>query len=35
VGRIRARVYVAGPKSPEEALETARTPVSLTDPYAD
>jgi Fic family protein len=35
VGRTRARVYVAGPKFPEQALETARTPISLTDPYAD
>ncbi len=32
-GRTRARTYVAGPEFPEQALETARTPMTLTDPY--
>jgi Fic family protein len=33
VGRTRARYYTAGPHFPERALEIARTPMSLTDPY--
>ncbi|GLY28792.1 Fic family protein [Kineosporia sp. NBRC 101731] len=33
-GRTRARVYVAGPQFPEQALTTAQTPMTLTDPYA-
>ena len=32
-GRTRARTYVAGPAYPEDVLETARTPMTLTDPY--
>ncbi|GAB3276767.1 Fic family protein [Kineosporia babensis] len=32
-GRTRARTYVAGPQFPEQALQTARTPMILTDPY--
>ncbi|MDT0327899.1 Fic family protein [Nocardiopsis lambiniae] len=35
VGRTRARFYTAGPAFPREALESARTPLPLTDPYAD
>ncbi|MFI6996597.1 Fic family protein [Nocardia sp. NPDC050175] len=34
VGRTRARFYVAGSMFPETALEIARTPTTLTDPYA-
>ncbi|MFF3226872.1 Fic family protein [Nocardia suismassiliense] len=34
VGRTRARFYVAGPNFPEIALEIARTPTTLVDPYA-
>ncbi|MFI5715476.1 Fic family protein [Nocardia sp. NPDC051750] len=34
MGRTRARTYVAGPRFPEAALEVARTPTTLTDPYA-
>ncbi len=34
-GRTRARTYVAGPQFPEAALETARTPMTLSDPYRD
>lgn len=34
VGRTRARYYIAGPRFPEEALEQARTPQALSDPYA-
>ncbi|TDD68149.1 Fic family protein [Actinomadura darangshiensis] len=34
VGRTRARYYTAGPRFPEEALEIANTPMTLTDPYA-
>ena len=34
VGRTRARYYVAGSGFPEHALETARTPMTLMDPYA-
>lgn len=32
-GRTRARTYVAGTHFPAKALETARTPMTLTDPY--
>ncbi|MFA1547421.1 hypothetical protein [Actinomadura chokoriensis] len=34
VGRTRARYYTAGPRFPEDALEIARTPMTLVDPYA-
>jgi Fic family protein len=34
VGRTRARYYLAGPRFPEHALETARTPMTLVNPYA-
>jgi Fic family protein len=34
VGRTRARYYVAGEQFPQAALEEARTPFTLTDPYA-
>lgn len=34
VGRTRARFYVAGPRFPGDVLEVARTPTTLTDPYA-
>ncbi|MFI9584037.1 hypothetical protein ACIHCQ_19830 [Streptomyces sp. NPDC052236] len=34
VGRTRARYYIAGPRFPERALDIARTPMTLTDPYA-
>ncbi|MFI9407186.1 Fic family protein [Nocardia sp. NPDC052316] len=34
VGRTRARFYVAGPDFSETALEIARTPTTLVDPYA-
>lgn len=34
VGRTRARYYTAGDRFPEPALEIARTPMTLTDPYA-
>ncbi|WP_200306833.1 Fic family protein [Streptomyces adelaidensis] len=33
VGRTRARFYTAGPAFPESALEAARTPLPLVDPY--
>ncbi|MFG1925093.1 Fic family protein [Cryptosporangium sp. NPDC048952] len=33
VGRTRARYYTAGPRFPETALEIARTPMTLSDPY--
>jgi Fic family protein len=33
VGRTRARYYTAGSRFPERALEIARTPVLLADPY--
>jgi Fic family protein len=33
VGRTRARYYVAGERFPQAALEEARTPFTLTDPY--
>lgn len=35
VGRTRARYYTAGPRFPEGALAAARTPMQLTDPYAN
>jgi Fic family protein len=34
VGRTRARYYVAGPQFPQHALDTAGTPMTLTDPYS-
>lgn len=34
VGRTRARYYTAGPRFPEPALDIARTPMTLVDPYA-
>lgn len=34
VGRTRARYYTAGPRFPERALEVARTPMGLVDPFA-
>ncbi|WP_328913048.1 MULTISPECIES: Fic family protein [unclassified Streptomyces] len=34
VGRTRARYYTAGPRFPASALDIARTPMALTDPYA-
>nr|WP_323379350.1 Fic family protein [Streptomyces durbertensis] len=34
VGRTRARFYVAGAAFPESALDAARTPLPLVDPYA-
>jgi hypothetical protein len=34
VGRTRARYYQAGPRFPEDALRTARTPMHRTEPYA-
>ncbi|MET8138155.1 Fic family protein [Streptomyces sp. NPDC005251] len=33
VGRTRARYYTAGPQFPQAALDTAHTPMSLTNPY--
>lgn len=33
VGRTRARFYTAGSAFPESALEAARTPLTLIDPY--
>ncbi|MCW2913914.1 MAG: filamentation induced by cAMP protein Fic [Actinomycetia bacterium] len=33
VGRTRARYYTSGPRFPNRALEIARTPMTLTDPY--
>ncbi|MBN0045245.1 Fic family protein [Streptomyces actuosus] len=33
VGRTRARFYTAGPAFPGSALEAARTPLALADPY--
>lgn len=35
VGRTRARYYAAGPRFPDQVLETAHTPATLVDPYAD
>jgi len=32
-GRTRARMYVAGPRFPEQALTIARTPMTLRHPY--
>lgn len=34
VGRTRARYYRAGARFPEQALQFARTPKTLTDPYS-
>jgi len=34
VGRTRARYYTAGARFPEQALDSARTPMTLTEPYA-
>jgi Fic family protein len=34
VGRTRARYYTAGPRFPEQALNVAHTPMTLTDPYS-
>ncbi|MFB4307938.1 Fic family protein [Actinomadura sp. GTD37] len=34
VGRTRARYYTAGSRFPEDALEIANTPMTLSDPYA-
>ncbi|HEX7306103.1 Fic family protein [Lentzea sp.] len=33
VGRTRARFYTVGPAFPEAALQAARTPLTLVDPY--
>jgi hypothetical protein len=33
VGRTRSRYYTAGDRFPEQALETARTPIALASPY--
>ena len=33
VGRTRARYYVTGPRFPDRALELARTPMTLVEPY--
>ncbi|WP_327580905.1 Fic family protein [Nonomuraea sp. NBC_00507] len=33
IGRTRARFYTAGPNFPQAALDAARTPLPLTDPY--
>lgn len=33
IGRTRARFYTAGPRFPQEALDVAGTPMTLTDPY--
>lgn len=35
VGRTRARYYTAGPRFPQPALDIARTPMTLTNPYAN
>jgi Fic family protein len=34
VGRTRARYYTAGPRFPEQALNVAHRPMTLTDPYS-
>lgn len=34
VGRTRARYYTAGARFPEQALDIARTPMTLIDPYS-
>jgi Fic family protein len=34
VGRTRARYYTAGARFPEQALNIARTPMALADPYS-
>jgi hypothetical protein len=33
VGRTRARFYTAGPQFPQDALDTAHTPMNLSNPY--
>jgi Fic family protein len=33
VGRTRARYYTAGPRFPQPALDIARTPITLRNPY--
>ncbi|MFE2720717.1 Fic family protein [Streptomyces mirabilis] len=33
VGRTRARYYTAGPQFPQNALDTAHTPMTLSNPY--
>ncbi len=35
VGRTRARYYTEGPRFPAAALEAARSPFTLTEPYRD
>ncbi|MEZ0095801.1 Fic family protein [Streptacidiphilus sp. EB129] len=35
VGRTRARYYTAGPRFPQLALDIARTPMTLRNPYAN
>ncbi|WP_239341202.1 Fic family protein [Frankia sp. CiP3] len=35
VGRTRARYYTAGPRFPQPALDVARTPMTLRNPYTD
>ncbi|MEV6343308.1 Fic family protein [Actinoplanes sp. NPDC051851] len=35
VGRTRARYYTAGPRFPEDVLEVARRPMTLSEPYGD
>jgi len=35
VGRTRARYYTAGPRFPQPALDIARTPMTLRNPYAN
>ena len=35
VGRTRARYYTAGPHVPQPALDIARTPMTLTNPYGN
>ncbi len=35
IGRTRARYYTAGPHFPQPALDIARTPMTLTNPYAN
>ncbi|MWA01160.1 Fic family protein [Actinomadura sp. LD22] len=33
VGRTRARYYTSGPRFPQQALDIANTPMTLTEPY--
>jgi Fic family protein len=35
VGRTRARYYTAGPRFPQPALDIARTPMTLANPYTN